>query len=1090
RYKEKLWEMHQQGASPRDVLCCRRTMEQLRKRIEVLERWTKKLRNERETVEVHFRHHSKEQESMTLDLLEKMRELQAAGSSTSETDSRKFPRMDANTIARLQDLSALLAKQTQDLQETLNKKTHQICQLKWELLHRDLSNVKQETEQHSHSAQKKRSKYAHWRSRSSEEPSLSNCSQKTDPANYDKVATDAYNISSSVDEIQATDLANTVQQLNKEVQKLTSATGISSLPSCIQDESMYTNVLALPKNIENSRNYKKSPNKPNSKRITVRRNSADNSSLVSTDDSRLIEEHSSSTHSDNSSDEYYSRVCCNSSVKSSFPNNSDTERLLMSYGEYIPRTQRKKKLQKISKLNSNFGRRRSNTFHTNRDLQKPTIVEHVPQKCHSFRVPREIYEGPIINRTPYIRRKHQNSNIRTQVDMSCKAMKSQTFQETTQLSKRDNDFFENYNNSLLREVASDSKIPLIMQIKKYSDQYGEKKAGKLPTRSMSDKTKKEMATDKESTQKKRLKKRLKSPDTPAVAAAFPDVGTNSNMSGNTSAQHNRTRCSNSSQNTNCSKKYENELPKENLDVSQLGTRNGSAEVPTITIQFPKRKHRKPSHNTDDAVVPEEQSFTIVMPKKRSLSSECDSSISESSPREESKMIHSDKINSSLDSSIRKDSTVHSNTGPHLSNSNRKNDDNSKGNIQLMKLVSLDNFDSPFEPNGSLTTKEHQQSEPQNRKRKADDGSCSGKNSPTEEMIDMITAGKNPSDSRSLTKSSTTELESGNSQNVSSRTNYIKSPSAPQLDWRKVCAKKISRSGAPNVRILIERYNQKLIESQTGKSPLSSNVSSPTTPRKISTPVNSSSPPEYIPHFSSTPNTPTSSPSYTPLAFKSAANYPKTPPSSPVSLARSEALKKAKEDFIASSPQVSTPNSPIMLRTDSSQTTPQKSIESPWLERHQTKDQLSKTVPLERTRSDEDRMSNCSMDSMSLVMLRAGENCRESRLPKKTSDSQKGELPEGHTLKTSKSLSSSSLFKTVLHSDFKVPTNLLKLKRSKRKKDMSTVTELCRQSLLLTTEDTQNILTPASHKSCPSSPELKAKTVGKPNWLQRNIFRHK
>ncbi|GFR01360.1 uncharacterized protein TNCT_209711 [Trichonephila clavata] len=999
--------------------------------------------------------------------------------------------MDANTVARLQDLSALLAKQTQDLQETLNKKTRQICQLKWELLHRDLSNVKQETEQHSHSAQKKRSKYAHWRSRSSEEPSVSNGPQKTDPANYDKVATDAYNISSSVDEIQATDLANTVQQLNKEVQKLTSATGISSMSCCIQDESMYTNVLALPKNIENSRNYKKSPNKSNSKRITVRRNSADNSSLVSTDDSRLIEEHSSSTHSDNSSDEYYSRVCCNSSVKSNFPNNSDTERLLMSYGEYLPRTQRKKKLQKISKLNSNFGRRRSNTFHTNRDLQKPTIIEHVPQKCHSFRVPREIYEGPIINRTPYIRRKHQSSNlnVRPQVDMNCKAMKSRTFQETTQFSKRDNDFFENYNNNFLREVASDSKIPLIMQIKKYADQCGEKKAGKLPTRSMSDKTKKEMATDKEFTQKKRLKKRLKSPDTAAVAAAFPDVGANSNIPGNNLPQNNRTRCSNSSQNT--SKKSENELPKENLDVSQLGTRNGTAEVPTITIHFPKRKHRKPSHNTDDAVVPEEQSFTIVMPKKRSLSSECDSSISESSPREESKMIHSDKISSSLDSSARKDSTDHTNTDPHLSNSNKKHGDNSKGNIQLMKLVSLDNFDSPFDPNGSLTTTEHQQSEPQNRKRKADDGSCSGKNSPTEEMIDMITSGKIQSDSRSLTKSSTTELESGNSQTVSSRTNYIKSPSAPQLDWRKVCAKKISRSGAPNVRILIERYNQKLIESQTGKSPLSSNVSSPTTPRKISTPVNSSSPPEYIPHFSSTPNTPTSSPSYTPLAFKSAKNCPKTPPSSPTSLARSEALKKAKEDFIASSPQVSTPNSPIMLRTsDVSPTTPQKSIESPWLERHQTKDQLSKTGLLERTRSDEDRMSNCSMDSMSLVMLRAGENCRESRLPKKTSDSQKGDLPEGHTLKTSKSLSSSSLFKTVLHSDFKVPTNLLKLKRSKRKKDMSTVTELCRQSLLLTTEDTQNIITPASHKSCPSSPELKAKTVGKPNWLQRNIFRHK
>ncbi|GFU26966.1 uncharacterized protein NPIL_115582 [Nephila pilipes] len=1086
RYREKLWEMHQQGASPRDVLCCRRTMEQLRKRIEVLERWTKKLRNERETVEVHFRHHSKEQESMTLDLLEKMRELQAVGSSTSETDSRKLPRMDANAIERLQDLSALLAKQTQDLQETLNKKTRQICQLKWELLHRDLSNVKLETEQHSHSAQKKRSKYAHWRSRSTEETPVSNCSQKTDPAKYDEVATDAYNISSSVDEFQATDLANTVQQLNKEVQKLTTATEDS------QDESLYTDVMALPKSLESLRNYKKSPNKPSLKRITVRRNSADNSSLVSTDDSRLKEDHSSSTHSDDSSDDYYSRICCNSSVKTNFPNNSDTERLLMSFGEYPPRTQRKKKLQKISKLNSSFGRRRSNTFHTNRDLQKPTIVEHSPQKCHSFRVPREICEGPVINRTPYIRRKHQNSNssARTQIDKNCKAIKSQTFQEATQFNKRDNEFFGNCNISFLREVASDSKIPLIMQIKKYTDQSGEKKTGKLPTRSMSDKTKKETAADKEYAQKKRLKKRLKSPDVPV----FTDVGTNSNMSGNLLPQHNRIKClSSSSQNTNSRNRYENELSREKSDVSKLSIRNGITDVPTITIQLPKRKHRKPSHNTDDAVAPEEQSFTIVMPKKRSLSSECDSSISESSPREESKMVHSDKTNSSLDSSLRKDSTVHTNTDPHLSSSNTKNNENSKGNIRLMKLVSLDNFDSPFEPKESFTTKEYQQSESQKRKRETDDGSCSGKNSPSEEMIDMITAGQNQllqSDSRNLTKSSTTDLESGHSQNVSSRTNYIKSPSAPQLDWRKACAKKISRSGAPNVRILIERYNQKLIESQTGKSPLSSNVSSPTTPRKISSPVYSS-PQEYIPHFNSTPNTPTSSPSYTPLAFKSTANYPKTPPSSPTSLARSEALKKAKEDFIASSPQVSTPNSPVMLRTANvSQTPPQKPTESPWLERRQPEGQLSKTVKLDRTRSDEDRMSNCSMDSMSLVMLRAGENCRESRLPKKTSDSQKSEPHEGHNLKTSKSLSSSSLFKTVLHSDFKVPTNLLKLKRSKRKKDMSTVTELCRQSLLLTTEDTQNILTPASHKSCPSSPELKSKTVVKPNWLQRNIFRHK
>ncbi|GBO34446.1 hypothetical protein AVEN_244820-1 [Araneus ventricosus] len=403
----------------------------------------------------------------------------------------------------------------------------------------------------------------------------------------------------------------------------------------------------------------------------------------------------------------------------------------------------------------------------------------------------------------------------------------------------------------------------------------------------------------------------------------------------------------------------------------------------------------------------------------------------------------------------------------------------------MKLVSLDTFDNPFDQNKISAPKDHKQNESQARKRKAQDGEVSDKNSPTEEMIDMINAGHQQSfreESHGLAKSSTTEIEHSNSENTPPSTNYIKSPSAPQLDWRKACAKKISRTGAPNVRTLIERYNQKVIESQTGKSPSSSNVSSPTTLRKTSTPVNSSCPQQYVPHFSSTPNTPTTSPSYTSLDFKT-GNFPKSPPSSPSSVARSEALKRAREHFIAS-PQLSIQNSPEMQRADeTSRRIPQKSPDSPWAGPER------EAFTLQRTRSDEDRMSHSSVDSMNLVMLRAGENCRESRHPKKSADSQKAESAERHNLKASKSLSSSSLFKAVLHSDFKVPTNLLKLKRSKRKKDMSTVTELCRQSLLLTSEDAPNILAPASHKSCPSSPELKSKTA-KPNWLQRNIFRHK
>ncbi|GIY92911.1 uncharacterized protein CEXT_427841 [Caerostris extrusa] len=1071
RYREKLWEMHQQGASPREVMCCRRTMEQLRKRIEVLERWTKKLKSERETVEVNFLHHSKEQENMTLDLLEKMRELQAAGSTTEETESRQFSRMDNSTIERLQDLSVLLTKQTQDLQETLCRKSSQIRQLKWELLHRDLSTVKQETEQHSHSLQKKRSKYAHWRSRSSEEPSASNCAQKVDPATQQVVSAEVYCLSSSAEEFQATDLANTVQELNKEVQKLTSAASTSSLPKAVQDEIIYSNAMTIPRDLEASRIQKKIqlPIKSNVKKITVRRNSADNSSLLSTDDGRFKEEHTPSTHSDDSSDEYYSRVCCNAGIKTNFKDNSDTERLLMSYGEYPPRTPRKKKLQRVSKLNSNFCRRRSNTFHTNRDLQKPTIVsENVPQKCHSFRVPRENYfEDSKIIKTPYFRRKFQNSNfnIRPQGDTSSDSNRPRNLQESVLIKNKSDklEFLENYNINLLREVASDSKIPLIMKVNNYSNSSGEKK-GKVPVRSMSVKTQKDTLA-KEYLQKKRVKKRLKAPDSSTIAIIAKD-----DACGKTT-QHDLFLINRSKPITKARK--ENESSKDKTDV-----RNQSAEIPTITIQFPKRKHRKPSPNVDDVIVHEEQNITIVMPKKRSLSSECDSSISESSPREEPKMPHSDKTNDSSDSFNQKDSTSHTNNSNNLSQ-NTKNDANSGGNIQLMRLVSLDNFDTPFDNNNnnkSKAGKENQQSESQPRKRKAEDGDYSGKSSPSEEMIDMINAGLKVKEPHTLTKSSTTGSEQNHAKADSKLTNYVKSPSAPQLDWRKTCAKKISRSGAPNVRTLIERYNQKLTESQTAKSPLSSNVSSPTSCRKISTPVSSCYPQEHYPHFSSTPNTPTSSPTYTPLIFK-ATNYPRSPPSSPPLVARSEALRKAREDFIAS-PQVSKTSSPVMLRTaDTSRT----------VIRNPTEDQLSKTF--ERTRS-EDRMSNCSMDSASLVMLRAGENCRESRMPKKSTDSRKDETVEGHNLKTSKSLSSSSLFKAVLHSDFKVPTNLLRLKKSKRKKDMSTVTELCRQSLLLATDDTQNILTTASHKSCPSSPELKSKTAVKSSWLQRNIFRHK
>ncbi|GBN13552.1 hypothetical protein AVEN_37378-1, partial [Araneus ventricosus] len=594
----------------------------------------------------------------------------------SESESRPFSRLDADAIERLQDLSTQLAKQTQDLQETLGRKTRQIRQLKWELLHRDLSTVKMETERHSHSAQKKRSKYAHWRSRSSEEP-CSASPQKTDPIDRTVATPDSYCISSSIEEFQATDLAHTVQQLSEEVQKLTCATSTASLTKCCQDEKMCTSVTITPKDLETSRSHKKVSIKPISKRITVRRNSADNSSLLSTDDSRLRGERSSS-HSEYSSDEYYSRVCYSAGVKSNIPNTSEAERLLMSYGENPPRTQRKKKLHKVSKLNSSLGRRRSNTFHTNRDLQKPTIVENVPQKCHSFRVPRENYnEDSTIIKTPYFRRKLQapNFTVRTQSDNSS-SMK--IFQEAVLFgSEADKDDFRNDHKNLIREAASDSKIPLIMKVKKCSDPSSERSNRKLPVRSMSDKTRSEAATEKENLQKRRSKKRLKAPNlsTPLKDdATKPDVVTEC-FPQHDSSQSNRSKTITPSQNVRSLNQKDPGSSKKKPETSQSEIHSDRNEIPTITIQFPKRKHRKPLSIDEGAA--DEQSVTIVVPKKRSLSSECDSSISESSPREELRIQHSDKTNTSSDSAaVQKDSMASSNTNSLLLSSNTRSNTSS------------------------------------------------------------------------------------------------------------------------------------------------------------------------------------------------------------------------------------------------------------------------------------------------------------------------------------------------------------------------------------------------------------------------------
>ncbi|KFM71127.1 hypothetical protein X975_02402, partial [Stegodyphus mimosarum] len=1092
RYREKLWEMHKPGATPRDVQCCLHTMAQLRKRIDALERYTDKLRNDRESVEDSFRYHSKQQENMTLDLLEKMRELQAAGSNTEENETKAPVSSHAEAIERLQDLSALLVKQTQDLEEMLSQKTRQICQLRWELLHRDLSTVKLETELHTHTAHRKRSKYAHFRSHSSEEASAYLPTQGEDLSNR-MAATEAFYEALPLTEFKATQLSNTVQQLSREVLKLTSAADYSK-GSC-KDSQM----AIASSNAESSRMKRKSQaaSKDQRKQITVRRNSAENISIISANEDSWKENSSSSAESEDSSDYDYTRVAWR--PVPICPANADAERLLMSYGEHPPRgyTQRRKKLQKVAINCSSTGRRRSNTFHIQRNLERS--ADKRPKKCQSFRLPRVSYLQEIEGRSNLsdsnLNFKNLCRDIRNQELIRNQLAKCHSIRGESPDIEQVESLVKD-NNKLLREVSSDSKIPFLIQVQRCLSEGAarNKESPKLPNRSMSDKHRRETVTERrEQFQKKRSKKRLKPPE------SLSSTDHSDNM-----FQQSITSESNISQGMalvngkKSIKRVEKELvpaygENKNITTKPNKLRDQShstnTDATTVTIQLPKRKLKNAVKCFKDTKENEEQIVTIVMPKKRSLSSEQDSSVSESSSKESSRIITQGKSDVSCEVFLRKTTDKHS-----LTNSNNKN------NCLKMRAVNKDlKFHDPqsfnkdnFPKHSGNKTIAHElvqtQLLPQDRLNEEPD--CSVNASDVNDTNKILNC------ELSKVQAARESKHIGKSDNL-----YVKSPSAPQLDWQKVGSKKLSREGATNVKALIERYNQKVIESQSPTSPLSSNVSSPVTERKTSTKFYSTKNiPSFVTHSCSTPNTPSilyASAYYNPVIFKptNLDFFSATPPSSPNSSARSEAVRKAKEHFISS--PVST-SLPISFRTDQSNfsissTQKYTDAQSPEIElplKHTEHEARFKTVST--TRPDEDTLSNSSIDSMSLVVFRTGENCQESRLSKRTSDYQKSESQtiEGNNLKTSKSLSNSSLFKSVLSSDFKMPSSFLKLRRSKRKKDMATVSQLCRQSLLLADEGISELPHPAAHKSCPSSPDLKPKSSSKSSWFHRNLFGHK
>ncbi|XP_015919958.2 uro-adherence factor A [Parasteatoda tepidariorum] len=145
KYRQKLWEIHM--SRPRDLQGSLHLISELKSRIEELQNCSDKLKSDRERLEESFRYHSNQQARLADDLIKKMREMQTSGTMVGCNRSgyrrkwRKTMKCDPFSISRIHDLSTKLLQQARDVEQTLMERTRQVCHLRWELLHRDMSAV-------------------------------------------------------------------------------------------------------------------------------------------------------------------------------------------------------------------------------------------------------------------------------------------------------------------------------------------------------------------------------------------------------------------------------------------------------------------------------------------------------------------------------------------------------------------------------------------------------------------------------------------------------------------------------------------------------------------------------------------------------------------------------------------------------------------------------------------------------------------------------------------------------------------------------------------------------------------------------------
>lgn len=145
RYRESLWNAHRPAGVQRGSLASLKAVADFRYRLEDLERCNFRLQEERRALQETIRSHSQEQASLIWDIVDKVKELQALNTDmhNSDVEGRRtsLMRLDADGLARIQQLSEQLLQSAQLLEAAVAERTSQVCQLRRELLMCELASA-------------------------------------------------------------------------------------------------------------------------------------------------------------------------------------------------------------------------------------------------------------------------------------------------------------------------------------------------------------------------------------------------------------------------------------------------------------------------------------------------------------------------------------------------------------------------------------------------------------------------------------------------------------------------------------------------------------------------------------------------------------------------------------------------------------------------------------------------------------------------------------------------------------------------------------------------------------------------------------